>query len=300
MEFVLFYISMGLLFYAGIKKIKQNNRPAQLIPRKNMRVTPPAQVINRNHQYSASVAEKVYKVLQTDIQDLKNKKVVQSPQPRHMNEKPVNISTGFTFWPHQKNENASRHGHRCFISGDATAFEKEIISLLTKNLNHKDYFIFNNIIIPSENSITTEIDHVVVSKYGIFVIESKDFTGWVFASKDRNNWTQTHFQKKYQFRNPILQNHAHIFALREQMPFIKKGKSFHNVVVFSETAEFKRDRPAFYPKELIDYILKQDKPTLERGELLMAIGKLSVLCQTTDVSREQHNKNIGAYLNNFV
>jgi len=194
----------------------------------------------------------------------------------------------------------NRHGHRCFISNDATDFEKEIISLLTNNLNYKEYFIFNNIIIPSENSITSEIDHVVVSKYGIFVIENKDFAGWIFASKDSSNWTQAYFHSRSQFRNPILQNHAHIFALREQLPFIKNPKPFHNIVVFSEMAEFKRGRPAFYPEELVEYILKQDKPILERGELLMVIGKLSVLCQTTDVSREEHNKNIGAYLNGFA
>jgi hypothetical protein len=57
------------------------------------------------------------------------------------------------------------HGHRCYMDGLSES-EYRIVKLLANNLDHNEYFIFNNIILPSEFSETTQIDHIVVSKYG--------------------------------------------------------------------------------------------------------------------------------------
>lgn len=182
-----------------------------------------------------------------------------------------------------------RHGHRCFIENIVTPFEREIISLLAKHLSHKEYFIFNNIIIPSKVLGTTEIDHVVVSKYGIFVIENKDYKGWIFAHRNRAKWTQTlSGGYKYHFRNPLLQNFAHVSALKEQMTFIKN--QIFGLVVFSETASFQTEMPdgVLYTNELIDFIKSKDKPVLKEVELLVVIGKLSMICQSVDVTHQKH------------
>lgn len=56
-------------------------------------------------------------------------------------------------------------------------------------LNAKDYIIINNVTLPIENG-TTQIDHIIVSKFGIFVIETKNFSGWIFGKKDDLTWTQ--------------------------------------------------------------------------------------------------------------
>ena len=59
----------------------------------------------------------------------------------------------------------------------------EIKSTLTKKLLLKSahYIDLNNVTIPTPRG-TTQIDHVIVSRYGIFVVESKNMSGWIFGS----------------------------------------------------------------------------------------------------------------------
>jgi restriction system protein len=77
--------------------------------------------------------------------------------------------------------------------------------LKTKFINglffDKQYRIFNNIIIQTERG-STQIDHVIVSKYGLFAIETKDKTGWIFGDPDQERWTQVIYKKSSLFRIP--------------------------------------------------------------------------------------------------
>jgi len=81
-------------------------------------------------------------------------------------------------------------------------------------LPRKDYFALHNIIIPSLVG-TTEIDHVVVSRFGVFVIETKYWSGWLFGSAHDKTWTRVVYQRRHQVRNPLRQNHGHKMALAE-------------------------------------------------------------------------------------
>ncbi len=165
--------------------------------------------------------------------------------------------------------------------------------MLANNLDHNEYFIFNNIILPSEFSETTQIDHIVVSKYGVFVIESKEYSGWIFAHSNRKQWTQTlPGGNKYPINNPIWQNYGHVLAIKNQLPLL--GNRIFNVVVFSGNCEFKKEKPenVFYEHELIDFIKSKNDIKLKEVELLVVIGKLSMLCQVTDITNEEHVQNI--------
>lgn len=190
-------------------------------------------------------------------------------------------------------QESSRHGHRCYVDNELTPAELDIVHILAANLSHREYFIFNNLMLPSTVLGTTQIDHVVVSRYGIFVIESKDYKGWIFANKNQKEWTQSMPRGyKYKFYNPILQNFAHISALREQLPFIKNR--FFSAVVFSKSAEFKTAMPdgVMYTSELVDFIRTRKEPIFKEVELLVVIGKLSMLCQTIEVTPEEHVENV--------
>jgi hypothetical protein len=72
----------------------------------------------------------------------------------------------------------------------------------------------NNVTIPTPNG-TTQIDHVIVSRYGVFVVETKNMDGWVFGDERNSHWTQSIFGKKYKFQNPLHQNYRHTKALSE-------------------------------------------------------------------------------------
>jgi restriction system protein len=107
-------------------------------------------------------------------------------------------------------------------------------------LNKDIYTSLHNITIPTSNG-TTQIDHVVVSKYGIFVIETKNMKGWIFGDEKSPQWTQNLFGRKFRFQNPLHQNYRHIRALAE---FLKlDDTNFHSVVMFWGDAQFKTDMP---------------------------------------------------------
>ena len=108
--------------------------------------------------------------------------------------------------------------------------------LLNKNVYHS----VNNITIESQNG-TTQIDHVIVSIYGIFVIETKNFGGWIFGNESDKNWTQVLYGKKSKFQNPLHQNYRHIKCLSEFLNL--EEDKFHSVIVFWGDAKFKTQMP---------------------------------------------------------
>jgi restriction system protein len=107
-------------------------------------------------------------------------------------------------------------------------------------LDKEIYTTLNNVTIPTANG-TTQIDHIVVSRHGIFVIETKNMKGWIFGDEKSAQWTQNVFGRRYPFQNPLHQNYRHIHALAEflQLP----DDRFHSVVMFWGNAELKTPLP---------------------------------------------------------
>ena len=63
-------------------------------------------------------------------------------------------------------------------------------------LNKDDYHLIKNVTLPTEDG-TTQIDHIIVSKYGIFVVETKNMKGWIFGSPNQPTWTRKIYQHSY-------------------------------------------------------------------------------------------------------
>lgn len=102
---------------------------------------------------------------------------------------------------------------------------------------HKALF---NIYIPNGKEQTTEIDLVYLHETGIYVIESKNYSGWIFGDEKSHKWTQTFPNgQKFPFYNPIKQNQGHIKALKTLLPSIETAQ-FTSVIVFSERCELKK------------------------------------------------------------
>jgi hypothetical protein len=107
-------------------------------------------------------------------------------------------------------------------------------------LNENIYRRIDNIIVPASDG-TTQIDHVLVSVYGIFVVETKNLQGWIFGSPDQREWTQVIYGKKYQFQNPLRQNYRHTKCLSEYLR-LDHG-IFRSVVMFMSECTFKTQMP---------------------------------------------------------
>jgi len=118
----------------------------------------------------------------------------------------------------------------------------EIQGTLAKKifLDADTYIDLNNVTIPTSNG-TTQIDHVIVSRYGIFVVETKNMDGWIFGDEKSPQWTQSLFGKKYRFQNPLRQNYKHTKALSEYL--VIEHEKFLSVVMFWGKSEFKTPMP---------------------------------------------------------
>jgi hypothetical protein len=89
---------------------------------------------------------------------------------------------------------------------------------------------------------TTQIDHVLISPYGVFVIETKNMKGWIFGSERQAQWTQKIYRRSIRFQNPLRQNYRHTQALKEllQIP----AEAVKSLVVFVGDCKLKTDMPA--------------------------------------------------------
>lgn len=127
--------------------------------------------------------------------------------------------------------------------------EKQVASIL-KKLPEDDYKVINDLLL-SSNGYSSQIDHVVVSVYGIFVIETKFYKGWIYGGENSEYWTQNIYGNKYRLRNPIQQNQGHIRALR----FLLKEYGnipYISIVAFSRQASLGVDAhtPVIYWDEI--------------------------------------------------
>lgn len=114
-----------------------------------------------------------------------------------------------------------------------TVGEQIIKVLALSKLNPQQYHYFGNLIIPNGLGRTTQIDHIIVSPFGIFVVEAKYFAGWIYGKMADKQWTHTlNRHSKYKFPNPLHQNYAHIKALMNILA-LRDENLFHSVVAFT-------------------------------------------------------------------
>jgi len=91
-----------------------------------------------------------------------------------------------------------------------------LVAMTLKRLPESDYTTLNNVLLTvSEKGDTVQIDHIVVSSFGVFVIETKCYSGKIYGSENKEYWTQYFKYDQYELRNPIIQNRAHVNALRK-------------------------------------------------------------------------------------
>ena len=144
--------------------------------------------------------------------------------------------------------------------------EKFVQFLFKLHLPEDEYTRFNNVTLPTEDG-TTQIDHIIVSKYGIFCIETKNMRGWIYGSEKQAKWTQVIYKKKTQFQNPLRQNYKHTETLRTLLE-LPEG-SVHSIIVFVGDSTFKTKMPlnVTYCRGCTDYILSFKGITFDEQRL---------------------------------
>ena len=125
-----------------------------------------------------------------------------------------------------------------FASLKGSLGEKQISKLL-QSLDPDRYVLLNDLYIPKENGTTTQIDHVVISDKGLFVIETKNYNGWIFGSQNSKHWTQVIYKRKEKFYNPIWQNAGHMKELRHFLGDSYSDIPMYSIIVFGKQATLK-------------------------------------------------------------
>lgn len=147
-------------------------------------------------------------------------------------------------------------------------FGEFIVNVFAKwKLDNNVYHLIRNVTLPTEDG-TTQIDHIIVSVYGVVVVETKNLKGWIFGSPHQKMWTQQIFKHKNPFQNPLHQNYKHTKTLQSLINL--EDNQIHSVVVFVGDSTFKTDMPenVTYGMGYIRYVLSQTDKVLTPKQVL--------------------------------
>lgn len=152
-----------------------------------------------------------------------------------------------------------------------------------------EYKVLNDIMVEVDGK-TCQIDHIVISKYGIYVIETKGYYGLITGNQYKDNWTQIVKKKKINYiSNPIRQNYFHIKTLEKLLNI--EYQKFISIICFLKTAELRistNDANIVFDSDLINFILNNKEIILEVNveNIYEKIIKLNI---NDKKKRRQHN-----------
>ncbi len=157
-------------------------------------------------------------------------------------------------------------------------------------LNGNVYRRVHNVIIPSRNG-TTQIDHLLVSPFGVFIVETKNIKGWIFGSETQAKWTQSLYGHNYSFQNPVRQIFRQKRVLAEYLDLDESH--IHTVVYFVGKCTFKTRLPSNVIKNgLGRYIKQYQEPVLSKNDMRQIIKRLNQLRSDPFLTRKNHIKSL--------
>lgn len=174
-------------------------------------------------------------------------------------------------------------------------------------LDKDEYKIIHNILIPGHNGKTTQIDSIVISEYGIFVIETKKYNAIIVGDDESKYWTSYYKRPSYSKKiknkakikkvyNPIRQNIGHILSLKKLLNEFE-NLTFHSIIAFDEVGELKV-KTAFkviYIKNLVSQIKKYKQEVMNKNLVEEIYNEILKYQLDNDVFLQYHAE----YLNNI-
>lgn len=179
----------------------------------------------------------------------------------------------------------------CLLPSKGKVGEIRVAKILSK-LPKEEYRVLNNLLIKQGNK-TTQIDHVVVSEYRIFVIETKHYQGWIYGDANREYWTQNIYGNKYELYNPIYQNQGHINVLRRILVDIHP-EAFISVITFSKKAslDIRDGENVVYWNELYDVIRSYQRKCISAEQMQKVYEILLAANIDSKENQKQHVRHV--------
>jgi len=149
----------------------------------------------------------------------------------------------------------------------------KVDQVLRRTLDRGSYCVIRNVTLPTCAGPTT-IDHVVVSRFGVFVIETGRFSGWVYGDSSQRTWTHASRRGEATFPNPLRQQ---LKATKSISAFLGCDESLVNpVLVFAGRGRFAAGMPpnVVYLDFLVPYIRERREPAISPNEVLRFADRL--------------------------
>jgi len=170
------------------------------------------------------------------------------------------------------------------------AGERRVNATLSRKLDEQDYTLLEDLTLPTLQG-TTQIDHIVLSRFGVFVIETKNMSGWIFGGESQARWTQVIRRHKSQFQNPLRQNYLHVRVVQDLLGI--RLDQLENLVAFVGSAEPKTEMPwnVFWSRgDLYNYVASQRVVRFTDAEVREFAHKLRN--STLQASKEQRRAHV--------
>lgn len=190
-----------------------------------------------------------------------------------------------------------------FIHDKGRIGEKIIYDRLSSYEQTGARFLFN-VYLNKENGKTSEVDVIMLHSSGIYVFESKQYSGWIFGSANQKTWTQTlNKNTKEKFYNPLFQNRTHIKYLTATLPEQVPSTAYRSIIVFSDNCQLKTKIDSSDTEVVIQQVSLQTTINsmscktpnlLTQEQVLWIYDKLYPLTQVSDEIKAQHISDINA------
>ena len=172
------------------------------------------------------------------------------------------------------------------------AIGEQNVALRLRSLDKSKYKVINNVVLQA-GEYTSQIDHIVISDYGVFVIETKNYKGWILGHERSEYWTQVIFQRKEKLYNPIRQNLGHIRTLKKCLaayPTIP----YHSIIVFSSRATIKvtTNTHVVYTSQLLRTIKQYTDCNLTEQEKENIFEAIKAMNSIATYDKRKHVKSI--------
>lgn len=168
--------------------------------------------------------------------------------------------------------------------------EQFVIFGLWLFLDRSVYQRFHDVVVPTENG-TTQIDHLLISPFGLFVIETKNYRGKIYCNDPWGKWTQVIRGRKIKFDSPIGQNYRHIKALEEYLGL--QAEALHSVVFFVGDCRFKTPMPENVMRRgIVSHIKSHKKRILSIEDIYQIRDKIQRLVDEPLLNHRTHARSL--------
>lgn len=163
-----------------------------------------------------------------------------------------------------------------------------------KWLPSNEYTVLNDIMLPTAYG-TTQIDHIVVSVYGVFVIETKNYKGRISGGCDDETWIKNVYGNKYSMPNPIRQNKVHVAAVSHVLGDVDISCDVRSIIAFSGQADVVarwEDCDIVYFGQLRSKIRQYTQKQMSQQQVEKAVNALMAVNITDRKARREHTRNV--------